>query len=67
MNKIICLIKRFLLSFIILYGFNTIGSNFDIIIPINFITLFMITILVFPGLTILYVLICWGDLDVGYI
>ncbi len=70
MDKIISLIKRFLLSFIILYGFNTIGSNFDIIIPINFITLFVITFLGFPGLfslTILYVLIFWGDKNARYI
>ena len=70
MNKIIGLIKRFLFSFIILYGFNTIASNFDIVIPINFITLLVVTFLGFPGLftlAILYVLILWGDLNVRYV
>ena len=35
MKKIIDLIKRFLLSFIILYGFNTIASASNIVIPMN--------------------------------
>ena len=64
MNKIISLIKRFLFSFIILYGFNTIASSFNIIIPINFITLGVVTFLGFPGLfslTMLYMMIFWGD------
>ena len=70
MKKIISLIKRFLLSFIILYGFNTIASNFNIIIPINMITLLLITFLGFPmlfSLTVLYVLIFWGDYYARYV
>ena len=50
MKKILHLLKKIIFSFVILYGFNTIGSNFSIIIPINFITLFLITFLGFPGL-----------------
>lgn len=60
MKRIISLFRRFLLAFIILYGFNTVASNFDVIIPINFITLGVITVLGFPGLfslTVLYILI----------
>lgn len=50
MNKIFSLFKRILFSFVILYGFNTIGDSFNIIIPINIITLSLITILGFPAL-----------------
>lgn len=49
-NKIFNLFKRIILSFIILYGFNTIGSNFNIIIPMNVITISIVTILGLPAL-----------------
>ena len=42
--------KRLVFSFVILYGFNTIGSNFNIIIPMNIITLTLITVLGCPAL-----------------
>lgn len=50
MKKLFSLMKRILFSFLILYGFNTIGSNFNIIIPINYITILLITFLGFPAL-----------------
>lgn len=50
MKKIIGLLKRVLFSFVILYGFNTIGVNFNIIVPINLITVLFITFLGFPAL-----------------
>mgnify|MGYP004459834681 CR=1 FL=1 len=50
MKKLFSLMKRILFSFLILYGFNTIGSNFNIIIPINYITILLITLLGFPAL-----------------
>lgn len=49
-NKIFNLFRKIILSFIILYGFNTIGSNFNVIIPINMITISIITILGLPSL-----------------
>ena len=64
MKKIGNLIRKFFFSFIILYGFNTIGSNFNIIIPMNLFTLLFITCFGFFGLfslSVLYVLIFWGD------
>ena len=60
MKQLKDLFRKLLFSFIILYGFNTIGSNFNIIIPINAITLILIMLLGFPALfllTVLYVLI----------
>ena len=50
MKKIFNLFKKILFSFVILYGFNTIGINFNLIIPINLITLTLITFLGFPAL-----------------
>ena len=58
-NKIFILLKKVLFSFILLYGFNTIGNNFNLVIPINMITLFLVTLLGFPALfslAFLYVL-----------
>ena len=49
-NKGFILLKKIILSFIILYGFNTIGSNFNIIIPMNVITIGIITVLGLPAL-----------------
>ena len=49
-EKIFVLFKRIIFSFVILYGFNTIGNNFNIIIPINIITLSVITVLGLPAL-----------------
>lgn len=64
MKKIVHLLKKIIFSFVILYGFNTIGSNFSLIIPINFITLFLITFLGFPALfslVLLLVIAFWGE------
>lgn len=51
------LLKKFLFSFVILYGFNKIGSNFSIVIPMNFITISFITLLGFPALFSLVLLL----------
>jgi len=57
MKKIINLVKRILFSFVALYGFNTIGSNFSLVIPINFISLSLVTLLGFPALLSLVLLL----------
>lgn len=57
MKKICGLIKKVFFSFVILYGFNTIGSNFSLVIPINFITVSLITFLGFPALLSLVLLL----------
>ena len=49
-NKILNILKKVILSFIILYSFNTIGSSFNIIIPINIMTIGIITFLGLPAL-----------------
>jgi hypothetical protein len=57
MKKILALLRRIIFSFIVLYGFNTIGSNFSLVIPINFITVSLITLLGFPALFSLVLLL----------
>ncbi len=50
MKKILTLLKRFILSAFVLYGYNIFSVNFNMIIPINFITLGVIFFLGSPGL-----------------
>lgn len=59
LEKLFYILKRLLLSFILLYSFNVISSNFNLIIPINFITLLLVFFLDFPilfSLTLLLVI-----------
>ena len=53
MNIIIKCIKRIVLSGFILYGYNLIAVNFNMIIPINIITLLGVTFLGVPALIVL--------------
>lgn len=57
LKKTFYLLRRVFFSFVILYGFNTIGSNFNLVIPINIITLTSITLLGFPALLSLILLL----------
>ena len=57
LKKIFYLLRRVFFNFVILYGFNTIGSNFNLVIPINIITLTSITLLGFPALLSLILLL----------
>lgn len=60
LKKVIQLLKRCILSFFVLYGFNMIAENFNILIPINVITVGLTSFLGFPALfslVLLYVLI----------
>lgn len=50
MKNIIMIIKRIVMSYLILYGFNLIAVNFNMVIPINIITVSTVTILGVPAL-----------------
>lgn len=50
MKKVLSLIKKVILSAFILYGFNMIASPLNVIVPINIITVLIITLLGMPGL-----------------
>lgn len=43
-------LKQLVLGFIILYGYNIVAVNFNLVLPINVITLSSVSILGFPGL-----------------
>lgn len=57
MKKIFLTFRKILFSFFILYGFNVIAANFDIIIPINIFTVLLISFLGFPALFSLVLLL----------
>ena len=50
MKKILKIIKRIILAFCIIYGFNLIGIGLNITIPINLVTIILVTCLDFSGL-----------------
>ncbi len=56
MKKILDLLKRVVLSFVILYGYNLIAANFNMVIPINIITVGVVAILGVPSLIALLLL-----------
>lgn len=56
-KKLLFLVKKVILSFFVLYGFNVIASNFDIVIPINVITIGLVSFLGFPALFSLVLLL----------
>lgn len=50
MKKLFNIFKRVIISGFLLYGYNLIAVNFNMILPINLITLFSITFLGAPAL-----------------
>ena len=57
MKFLLSLLKKITLAFVMLYTYNLIGESINLIIPINFITIFIITLLDFPGLFLLVIMI----------
>ena len=50
MKNVLRLIKKVILSFVILYTYNLIAVNFNMVIPINIVTIGLITFLGTPSL-----------------
>lgn len=50
MKYIVFLLKQLVLGFIILYGYNMIAVNFNLVLPINVVTVSSVSLLGFPGL-----------------
>lgn len=50
MKKVLELVKKIIISGFILYGYNLIAVNFNMILPINVITLLFLTFLGTPSL-----------------
>lgn len=57
MKKILILLKKLILGFVALYGYNVIAVNFDLMIPINIITVALVSILGLPALFSLVLLL----------
>ena len=57
MKKLFSLLKKIIFSFLVIYGFNTIAINFSLVIPINIITVSLITVLGLPALFSLVLLL----------
>lgn len=53
LKNIMLLIKKIVLSAFVLYGYNLIAVNFNMIIPINYITIGLMTVLGAPVLVAL--------------
>ena len=49
-KTILKIIKKVVLAFCIIYGFNLIGIGLNITIPINLITIMLVALLDLPGL-----------------
>ena len=49
------ILSKIVLSFLILYWFNQVGINFNLIIPINIITLSIVFLCDIPGLGLLII------------
>lgn len=56
MKNVIAIMRKIVLSYIILYGYNLIAVNFNMVIPINLITVTSITLLGAPTLLALILL-----------
>ena len=49
------ILKKLIISFFLLYWFNSIGINFNLIIPINVITLLIVFFCDIPGIAVLLI------------
>lgn len=56
MKNILLIVKKIIMSYVILYGYNLIAVNFNMVIPINVITILLITVLGVPSLLALLLL-----------
>lgn len=56
-NAILNLLKKIIFGFIILYGYNLIAVSFNMTIPINIITIVIVSILGAPALLALMMLL----------
>ena len=60
MKYIFSFFKKVIFGFIVLYGYNMIAINFNLVIPVNVITVGLVSLLGFPALfslTLLFVLV----------
>lgn len=56
-NIVLDLLKKIIFGFVILYGYNLIASSFNMTIPINIITIVLVSLLGAPALFALIMLL----------
>ena len=56
MKIIVSILKKIILGFIILYGYNMIAVQFNMVMPINVLTVLLVSFLGFPALFALVLL-----------
>ena len=56
LKKIYHIIKKIVFGVFVLYGYNLIAVSFDLVIPINFITILLVSFLGLPALFALILL-----------
>lgn len=56
MKYIVSVLKKIILGFIVLYGYNMIAVQFNMIMPINILTVLLVSFLGFPALFALVLL-----------
>ena len=54
MKTVLAILKKVTFAGFLLYGYNFIATNFGLILPINVITLLLITVLCSPALLALF-------------
>ena len=67
LRKFFSFLKKILFSIFLLYGYNLIASSFNVVIPINVITVLTIAIFGIPALIsfiIMFVVLFWKDVEV---
>ena len=53
MKNVFCLIKKIILAVLFLYSYNFISASFNLIIPINIITILIVSLFDFSGIVFL--------------
>lgn len=62
-NIVLAVMKKIIFGFVILYGYNLIATSFNMAIPINIITIVLVSLLGAPALFALIMLLLvvyWG-------
>ncbi len=57
MKKISLLFKKIIFAILLLYTYNLIGAQINLIIPINYITVIIVAILDLPGFALLLIIL----------
>jgi len=57
MKNVLIVVKKIIFAILLLYTYNLIASSFSLIIPINLVTVSIVSMIDFPGLFLLVLLL----------